>query len=548
MLTKITIQLLVLLPLLLISCIQEHGEADTSRKDTEAFSVAEAHRFFENHTEHYFTRSGIPQQNFKRLNPGDFMPNWDKAKISQLHDLASVDVPIAASYRFRAIGCTFSNGRSEVRSVDVTQKLVVVKNLTTDSLGSYILTLIPNPAYATRHKGLNLCATFLNTGDKGKFSGIAIYTESVSGMLIRINQYRNGQKVRGVFIPGPPSEQKEKIRRAKLLVGKIRLGRIASVSTRSWGEDTWDWDGSYDNDNWNYDNEYTDIGGGWFEDQNGNLFYDTNGDGQPDSMGIESVEITPDPDPDPDPEDDPWFDDNGDDDWWNDDWWGDDWWGDDSWGDGEESSSNGDDEVWGGSGNDDSDVNSLGNPSNNVGDQSPKLPEGKEAEAVIQNLLYGLQRNSVAAKLLEKVSLKNISFREPKKADQGGGYNPNTGAIYLCIIDADFHMKPILLEELMHRYQYSQNDIHGQYKGNLEIEAKLLVWDYLRAEKYSPNDIKINFGRPWGIFGIFAENPCEETWNDAIKAIIQMGYSAEKSPTSSYKEFKTDNYKNVKEK
>ncbi len=410
-LMKTTIRLFILLPLLYTSCVQEHGEMNTSRKEARALTVEEARQFFENRAEHYFTRSDVPRQNFKGLNPGEFTPNWDKAKISQLHDVASVDVPIAASYRFRAIGSTFSNGRSGVRSVDVAQKLVVVKNLTTDSLGSYILTLIPNPAYASRHKGSDLCATFLNTGDKGKFSGIAIYTESVSGMLVRINQYRKGQKVRGVFLPGPPSERKEKIRRAKLLVGKIRLGRTISVSTRSWGEDTWDWEYDYDsygdddNDNDNNNNDYTDIGGGWFEDETGNLYYDTDGDGQPDSIGIEPVEITP--DPDPEPEDDSWFDDDDDDD---------DWWNDDPWGDEEESSSNGDDEVWDSS----EDDLSLGNPSNNEGGQTPKLPEGKEAEAVIQNLLDGLQRNSVAAKLLAKVSLKNISFREPKDTKEVG--------------------------------------------------------------------------------------------------------------------------------
>ncbi len=183
--------------------------------------------------------------------------------------------------------------------MDITQKLVVVKDLATDSLGCYILTLIPDPYYAARHKKTDLCEEFLNAGDKGEFSGVAIYTEPTSGILIRVSRYRNGLKTAGVYVPGPPSERKERIRLAKKLIGSVRIGRTVSVSTRSWGE--YDWDNDYDNDNdndndddwWEYNGEYTEIGGGWFEDKDGNLYYDSDGDGKPDSMGIDPVEITP---------------------------------------------------------------------------------------------------------------------------------------------------------------------------------------------------------------------------------------------------------------
>ncbi len=41
-LMKTTIRLFILLPLLYTSCVQEHGEMNTSRKEARALSVAEA--------------------------------------------------------------------------------------------------------------------------------------------------------------------------------------------------------------------------------------------------------------------------------------------------------------------------------------------------------------------------------------------------------------------------------------------------------------------------------------------------------------------------
>lgn len=52
----------------------------------------------------------------------------------------------------------------------------------------------------------------------------------------------------------------------------------------------------------------------------------------------------------------------------------------------------------------------------------------------------------------------------------------------------------------MHRYQYNQSDIHGDHRGNIEIEAKLLVWDYLRSQ-YSENEIRSNFDLRGSISG-----------------------------------------------
>lgn len=270
---RLTIKILWVVLLMLASCTRDPANLNIRNGDSGALSVEEARLFFEDHAGRFsqVTRSGNLKQGFN-LNPGEFAPNWEKARISQFNKLASVDVPIASDYRYRALRSRFRNGRTEIQEVDIVQKLVVVKDLKTDSLGSYILTLIPDPSYTARHRDVDLCETFLNTGDKGEFSGIAIYTESSWGILVRVNRYRDGKKTAGVYIPGPPSERKERISRAKKLIGNIRFGRSSSISTRSWGEDDWDWDDDWDDDEDDNDNDIPDdwinLGFGLFEDNN----------------------------------------------------------------------------------------------------------------------------------------------------------------------------------------------------------------------------------------------------------------------------------------
>ncbi|WP_300700551.1 hypothetical protein [uncultured Alistipes sp.] len=275
---KIVIKLFGIVLLMLVSCTRDPADTRPRNEAPGALSVEEARRFFEDRAERTFqlTRTGIHPRGFRGLNPGEFTPNWEKALSSQYRKLASIDVPIASECRFQAVRSRFRNGEAEIFRVDITQKLVVVKDLATDSLGCYILTLIPDPYYAARHKKTDLCEEFLNAGDKGEFSGVAIYTEPTSGILIRVSRYRNGLKTAGVYVPGPPSERKERIRLAKKLIGSVRIGRTVSVSTRSWGEDDWwwdddDYDDDYDNDDDDYDDNdisdsWTDLGLGLFED------------------------------------------------------------------------------------------------------------------------------------------------------------------------------------------------------------------------------------------------------------------------------------------
>lgn len=106
----------------------------------------------------------------------------------------------------------------------------------------------------------------------------------------------------------------------------------------------------------------------------------------------------------------------------------------------------------------------------------------------------------------------------------------------------------MLLEELMHRYQFSNPDIHGIYKGNVEIEAKLLVYEYLKELYHSQNGIGANLGPSWRDFGEFVKNPSLETWKDLPSILYRMGYKLDDFKISDYSEFRTDNYDRLKNK
>lgn len=175
--------------------------------------------------------------------------------------------------------------------------------------------------------------------------------------------------------------------------------------------------------------------------------------------------------------------------------------------------------------------------------------ETEEAPGVspisIPKILDKLKTKNATIKLFQKIKLDRIEVRKApqNKPGQYGGCTKD-GTIYLYDNVPENMCEMVLLEELVHRYQ-NDNPIHGEYKGNVEIEAKLLVWDYLREDS-SVNGIKGSYGSMWAEFGEFAENPCEDTWSDATNALIRMGYATDKFPTSDYSHFKDDNYQNLK--
>jgi len=260
----------------LLACVKEYIDTEPNGKNSgsEILSVEEAKAFFEKQMSIGQTRAEGTRKS-KIFNPGDFTPRWDKAKTSEAEKIASVDVPITSQYQFKAIRSEENSGKIKAYSVNIEQKLVVVKGRRHQQLSQYLMTFIPDEQYAKTHKG-HIAEKFVNTGDKGGYSGIVIYTHPTLGIPIRVSKYVDGQQVEGVFLLGATKEKmRQNVNIARQIMGHISLACTAvPAATRDGGEDdddySWldDWFGDDDDygDNDNDSGEDWSWFWNWFEE------------------------------------------------------------------------------------------------------------------------------------------------------------------------------------------------------------------------------------------------------------------------------------------
>ncbi len=183
------------------------------------------------------------------VSPGDFVPNWDAAVGSVNNGLACYDIPITPTYHFKAIYVDERSGKPSAGKVNVYQKLVIVKDVKSNRMDQYILTLIPSQLYDSRN-GVQTCNNFINCADKGGFTGVALYSCVYSQVTARISTYKNGVKTGGVFLLNASGKTNlsDKYEQARTLASTVYIQKKKMVLTR--GED--DYDYTYD--------------GGWFDD------------------------------------------------------------------------------------------------------------------------------------------------------------------------------------------------------------------------------------------------------------------------------------------
>lgn len=498
-----------------------HLKDSTKPNQTSSLTIEEAKTFFEK--QYSEGRQTRVDGGGDVLSPGDFTPNWNNALESQNQYVQSVDVTINSQYCYRAIRSECDNGNAEAYEVPISQKLVIVKGKVNgkEIISYYIMTLIPDRNFYAKNKN-DLDKRFINSGNKNGFSGIVLYTIPGFSSPFQVCKYVDGVKRSEVCLIGCKDNLNEKIIQARQLVGNFELVRtMSSLGTRSGEDMPYDWtqndeDQLNGGNSENFWDDMLDIGkehypdgdfDTWF-DGNG-YWYDSNGNGEPDTY----YPLFP---PDPTPPD----------------------WPEDP------------DNTCPSCGNYPCTCSSVcpncgSDPCTCVDDphdDDPFLGEDDPSTqtAAVQPIIDKLMQNKIAKKLLDRVKLDRIKLTPVPPGKEGQlGVTHKDGSI-------EIHSSSpiVLLEELMHRYQ-QENNIHGRFKGNVEIEAKLLVWDYLTSE-FSFNGIIGNFGPAWGLFGAFADNPCEETWERACAALIRMGYDLSKFPTSNYTDFKDDNYQSLK--
>ena len=312
-------------------CSLDEQRHEISPSSGRAFGVEEAKEFFEKDYVEQITRSGSDggRSSFRsRFHPGDFTPLWDKAVYSESDGVAAYDVAILSGRKVFAIRSKFGPSGARAEKLHVHQKLVVRRSIGSGRMSAYVLSLIPDVGCDDRR----IPERFLSRGkDKGGFSGIAIYSTTDRGAVVRVQEYKDGVKVRGVYVPSGSGTYLDRCRQVlEILRGTVFMSR-RNIVTRS-GEDDWeDWDdeGPYeeedpDEDDPSWVGNYIDLGDGMYTDGEGNYYADDDGDGYVDYPSLppgyvedekpeepESPPLNPDdlfpptpPDPEPGTEDD----------------------------------------------------------------------------------------------------------------------------------------------------------------------------------------------------------------------------------------------------
>lgn len=342
-----------ILCLFLCACSKEYidipGEKVQVDKDV-FFTVEEAQSFFENtRSKQHQSRSLENTEHYNWLQPGVFNLQWNEAIIAESRRLGSANVPMLAAYKYKA------KLKKDSCFAEVFQKLLVVKSKRTGKNNIYVLSLIPDNILYSQHDS-TVCDKFINSGNKGEFSGMAIYTKINGNIPVTIAVFDKGKRVNKASLLDSTQSLCHRVLQIKQLLKDVRFHREATTCLsrtsneggsgegggkgngkgdgKGKGEDGnkdpgdnedededpdegWDWD---DADYYGYDEELeADI---WIAEINGENYFltDMDGDGKPDTVlegGVDAFPDDPDDDDyiDPDPyDDDIWGNDKDDDD------------------------------------------------------------------------------------------------------------------------------------------------------------------------------------------------------------------------------------------
>lgn len=184
------------------------------------------------------------------LNPGDFTPIWETALYSNNEKYAAYDVNIYSERRTSYIQAEFSTNKSKAYRLPVYQKLVIIKNLKTGKLYSYILSLIPN-IESHNNKVLKDYKS-LKKSNKNYY-GLAIYTSTTTSAINRIQKFNKGGKVETVLMNGNSSTLAMNFNKILHLFHNIELSSSKTITTKS-GEDWW-FEDDYTDDSYYYDDQ-----------------------------------------------------------------------------------------------------------------------------------------------------------------------------------------------------------------------------------------------------------------------------------------------------
>ena len=211
-------------------------------EDASHLTVLQTKQFFEYFTAKRNAKTKAAYEYLNRLVVGDFTPNWDNAVASNDGIIGSVDVPIESQMKYIALRQHHEGEITFTSRIPLYQKLVFVKNDTLNSIFPYLLSLIPDKDFYINHREEDIAGNFINLGNKGGFSGLAIYTTPHTGYLIRASRFENGNYVDGAFVLDPHNPFGENALKAESFLKDIIMIRVNKTMTKSddEGDDIWD--------------------------------------------------------------------------------------------------------------------------------------------------------------------------------------------------------------------------------------------------------------------------------------------------------------------
>ena len=251
-------RLVIVTAMLLTSCLSREQESPSASRDA-SFSVEEAKTVFERSL--VVTRGGGRKGPFGDM---EFTPEWKRASFGRgRRSIELYRVPILTKNVYSCIRGEYQEGLSQIRTDRLHQRLIVVKDIEKGISCCYLETAIPTARVSVQKS----------------FSGIRLYTEIAGGCIVGVYKYRRGVRVDGVFLPGEPMTRTLREAHTRALLSGFRLVSGMQIETRS--------------EDWSYEDQgYYDLGGGFFWGDDGYVYYDTDGDGIPDSMWIDPLEFS----------------------------------------------------------------------------------------------------------------------------------------------------------------------------------------------------------------------------------------------------------------
>ena len=194
---------------LFTGCYDSESWVNVTEQPTKAkvtITAEEAQASFENEMMSKATRSISTRKedlisfSKHRFPMGNIIPKWSSGEASSASKFANYETPIRSSYLYRAwrhkrIG---KNKKKEWICTKIIHKLLVVKDAKTNKMHNYIELLIPTIHFLNHHRNFNF-NQLRNDGNMLGYSGLKVYT-TLDGYLIRVNEYRNGKRGKGVYL------------------------------------------------------------------------------------------------------------------------------------------------------------------------------------------------------------------------------------------------------------------------------------------------------------------------------------------------------------